>query len=553
MSASVHPWEIAVGDYDWIPEDSEMGRRIRSFDWTTTPLGDLSTWPMPLRNAVTTCLSSRFPLLLLWGPDLIKIYNDGYGEMVGPDKHPRALGQPAREIWPEIWDVIGPMFESVMTTGKATWSEHQTLLIERRGFTEECIFHWSYSPLFDEAGDIAGILDISVETTAENLNARRIESIADLTASMSMHEHPTDVCVAAIGVLNRHSRDIVAADLVLNINGDMVTVASNRRSLDGLEKLRAAATDALDGTARTIGQPAPGHPAAHCVVPLRNTDGVTGALVASLNPLRPFDVDYRRYIDVVASTIGGALDRARRRTEMLGELQFVNDTLQQAMLPSVGDTASIAARYLPAANNLAVGGDWYDIVDLADNRRALVVGDCVGHGLHAATAMGQLRSAARALLLEEADPAHMIASLDRFSLSIDGGAYASVVCAVVDRNAGTITYCRAGHPPPLLRRPEGIAWLDASGGPILGVEVDKERVNTTVPFAVGDVLVMYTDGLVERRRRPIEEQLDVLARLVSERRDAGATALADSILNELIEDIVEDDVVLVVKQLEPVD
>jgi hypothetical protein len=549
----VHPLDIAVSDYDWIPDDSEMGRRIRSFDWATTSLGHLSTWPMPLRNAVTTCLSSRFPLLLLWGPDLIKIYNDGYGEMVGPGKHPRALGQSAREIWPEIWDVIGPMFESVMTTGKATWSEHEILLIERRGFTEECFFHWSYSPLFDEAGDIAGILDISVETTAENLNARRIESIADLNASMSMHEHPTDVCVAAIGVLNRHSRDIVAADLVLNINGDMVTVASNRRSLDGLAKLRAAATDALDGAARTIGQPSPGHPAAHRVVPLHDGDGVAGALVASLNPLRPFDADYRTYIDLVASTIGGALDRARRRTEMLGELQFVNNTLQQAMLPSVGDTASIAARYLPAANNLAVGGDWYDIVDLADNRRALVVGDCVGHGLHAATAMGQLRSAARALLLEEADPAHMVASLDRFSLSIAGAAYASVACVVVDRNAGTITYCCAGHPPPLLKRHEGIAWLDASGGPILGVEPDKERVNTTIPFAVGDILVMYTDGLVERRRRPIEEQLDVLARQVSERCGWGATALADSILNELIDDIVEDDVVLVVKQLEPDD
>jgi serine phosphatase RsbU (regulator of sigma subunit) len=147
----------------------------------------------------------------------------------------------------------------------------------------------------------------------------------------------------------------------------------------------------------------------------------------------------------------------------------------------------------------------------------------------------------------------MVASLDRFSLSIAGGEYASVACVIVDRSAGTITYCRAGHPPPLLRRPERITWLDANGGPILGVEPDKERVNTTIPFAVGDVLVMYTDGLVERRRRPTDEQLDVLAQLVSERCNWGTTALADSILNELIEDTVEDDVVLVVKQLEPVD
>jgi hypothetical protein len=551
MSAPVHPGKIAVTEFSWIPVDSEMGRRISTFDWAATPLGHPSTWPMPLRNAVTTCLSSRFPILLLWGPDLIKIYNDGYGEMVGPDKHPRALGQPAKEIWPEIWDVIGPMFESVMTTGKATWSEHEILLIERRGFTEECFFHWSYSPLFDEAGEIAGILDISVETTAENLNARRIESIADLNASIAMHEHPTDACVAAIGALSRHSHDIVAADIVLNVDGEMVPVASNRRSLQGLDELSAAAAGSLAGTAHTIGQTSPGYPAAHRVVPLRGGDGVAGALVASLNPLRPFDADFRRYVDLVASTIGTALDRARRRAETVGELQFVNDTLQQAMLPSVRDTTSVAARYLPAANNLAVGGDWYDVIDLPDDRRALVVGDCVGHGLHAATAMGQLRSAARALLLEGRDAAHMIESLDTFSTSIEGGAYASVACVVVDRGAGTISYCRAGHPPPLLVRPDGTEWLDARGGPVLGVDTDAERVNTTVPFAVGDVLVMYTDGLVERRRRPMDERLDALADLVAARRDRSATELANDILSALVGDDAADDVVLVVKQLDP--
>ena len=541
--------QSAVSQLDWLPDDSEMGQRILSFDWTTTPLGHPSGWPMPLRNAVTTCLSSRFPILLLWGPELIKIYNDGYAEMIGPDKHPRALGQPAHEIWPEIWDVIGPMFESVMTTGKATWNEHEILQIERRGFIEECFFLWSYSPLFDESGTIAGILDIAVETTAENVNARRFESIADLTASISMHENPTDACVAAIGALSRHSRDIVAADIVVYIDGEPLPVASNRRSLHGFAELRAGASDVFDGVARTIGQSAPGSPAAHRVVPLHNGDEVTGALVATLNPFRPFDADFRRYVDLVASTIAGALDRAQRRAEKVGELQFVNETLQQAMLLSVRDTTSIAARYLPAANNLAVGGDWYDIVDLSDGTRGLIVGDCVGHGLHAATAMGQLRSAARALLLEERDAAHMVAWLDKFSSSVDGGAYASLACVVVDRDAGTLSYCRAGHPPPLLVRPDESVWLDASGGPVLGVDPDVERVNTTVPFVMGDTLVMYTDGLVERRGRPLDEQLGELAALVGERRDLGPTELANSILTEMLGDDVADDVVLVVKQL----
>ena len=553
MSAPTHQGAIELAEYGWIPLDSEMGRRIAAFDWTATSLGDPAEWPMPLRNAVTTCLSSRFPLLLLWGPDLIKIYNDQYGEMVGPDKHPSALGRPAAEVWEEIWDVIGPMFDSVMQTGKATWSEHEILLINRRGFTEECFFHWSYSPLYDEDGNIAGILDISVETTEENLNARRIASIADLNASISMREHPTDACVAAIGALSRHSRDVVAADILLNIDGAMVPVASNRRSLDSVTTIYGMAAEVLDGVPRTLGQAQPGYPAAHRIVPLRGNGGVAGALITSLNELRPFDTEFRQYVDLLAQTISAALDRAQQRAETVGELQLVNDTLQQAMLPSVRDTPTIAARYLPAANNLAVGGDWYDIIDLPDDRRALVVGDCVGHGLHAATAMGQLRSATRALLLEGHDPAHMIASLDTFSRSIEGGACASVACIIVDRTTGELTYCRAGHPPPLLVCDGEVGWLDARGGPVLGVDAQAERENTTVPFRVGDVLVMYTDGLVERRGKPMKKQLDALADAVLRRRTSGITSIANAILDELVGNDVDDDVVVVVKRLEDVD
>jgi serine phosphatase RsbU (regulator of sigma subunit) len=276
-------------------------------------------------------------------------------------------------------------------------------------------------------------------------------------------------------------------------------------------------------------------------------------MIASLNPLRPFDAEFRQYVDLLAQTISASLDRAQRRAETVGELQLVNDTLQQAMLPSVRDTPTIAARYLPAANNLAVGGDWYDIIDLPDDRRALVVGDCVGHGLHAATAMGQLRSATRALLLEGHDPAHMIASLDNFSRSIEGGACASVACIVVDRRAGELTYCRAGHPPPLVVGSESTVWLDARGGPVLGVDADADRYNTVIPFGVDDVVVMYTDGLVERRRTPIDEQLEALAEIVRSRRTSGVTDLADSILAELVGRDVEDDVVVVVKRLESTD
>jgi len=540
-------------DLAWLPRTGEMSARIAEFDWASTSLGAPSTWPLSLRNVVSNCLSTNFPFLVLWGPDLVKIYNDGYGEMIGA-KHPRALGAPVAEIWPEIWDTIGPMFESVTKTGVATWSENEPLLIDRRGFTEECTFTFSYSPLFDDDGSINGIVDISVETTRETVQARRLECIADLSASLSLLDQPTDACVAAISALARHSADVVAADIVLNLDGALVPIASNRRSLPPGGNLYSELAASGDGRSRTVGQREPGFPAEHRIVPMFDARGeVSGVFVATLNPMRPFDAAYSQFIDVLAQTISNVIERAKRRSEIVGELQLVSDTLQRAMLPAVRDSPTIAARYLPASNNLSVGGDWYDIVDLPGDRRALVVGDCVGHGLNAATAMGQLRSAARALLLEGRDPARMISSLDGFAGSIEGGACASVTCVLVDRHKGEISYCRAGHPPPLVAGPSGARWLDASGGPVLGVQPESERVNTVVPFGLDDVLVMYTDGLVERRGRPFNDQLDKLAENVLALRDRNVTHLANAILLAMNTDRGDDDVVVVVKRLEEVE
>ena len=105
-----------MGCWPFLAGGGEMGARMRDHDWAATPLGPPDTWPGALRSAVTMCLSSRFPMLVLWGPDLVKIYNDGYRQILGADKHPHALGAPASAVWGEIWDVIWPMFEPVVDT-----------------------------------------------------------------------------------------------------------------------------------------------------------------------------------------------------------------------------------------------------------------------------------------------------------------------------------------------------------------------------------------------------------------------------------------------------
>src|SRR5262245_1124009 len=118
----------------------ELATRMRAVDWAATPLGPLDGWPQSLRSAIGICLGSRFPIAIYWGPTLSLLYNDAWSPIPGT-KHPWALGQGARDVWPEIWDAIGPMFEQVMTTGESTYSEDALLPMHRHGYTEECYFN----------------------------------------------------------------------------------------------------------------------------------------------------------------------------------------------------------------------------------------------------------------------------------------------------------------------------------------------------------------------------------------------------------------------------
>ena len=150
---------------------SEMGTRVRDFDWASTPLGPIETWPSALRIAVGICLNSRFPMFVWWGPQLINIYNDSYVPILGP-RHPRALGKPARETWHEIWDVVGEQARIVMDEGRATFNDRVLLVMERHGYREETWFTWSYSPIMDEHGQVAGLFCACTEETARVLAER---------------------------------------------------------------------------------------------------------------------------------------------------------------------------------------------------------------------------------------------------------------------------------------------------------------------------------------------------------------------------------------------
>ncbi len=138
---------------------------LQSTDWDATALGPMRQWPQSLRIAVSICLNSRFPMFVWWGPQLVNIYNDAYIPVLGA-RHGRAFGVPARELWHEIWDVLGPQQVAVMERGEATWNERVRLLMERNGYQEETFFTWSYSPIYREDGAIGGLFCACVEETA---------------------------------------------------------------------------------------------------------------------------------------------------------------------------------------------------------------------------------------------------------------------------------------------------------------------------------------------------------------------------------------------------
>ncbi|MFD8796657.1 PP2C family protein-serine/threonine phosphatase, partial [Streptomyces vinaceus] len=212
--------------------------------------------------------------------------------------------------------------------------------------------------------------------------------------------------------------------------------------------------------------------------------------------------------------------------------------LQGAMLPVTlpsGD-ARIAVRYRPAVGSLNVCGDWYDLVDLPGDRIGVAVGDVVGHGLAAAGVMGQLRSALSATSRVAEGPAKALEVLGLYARSVEGAENTTVVETCIDWAGHTITYSSAGHLPPLLVRLDGtVDYLDQATDPPLGARPEHlPRPQAATAFENGETLVLYTDGLVERRGEDIDISLDRLAAALVRHREADPERVADALLVDLL-------------------
>jgi serine phosphatase RsbU (regulator of sigma subunit) len=251
------------------------------------------------------------------------------------------------------------------------------------------------------------------------------------------------------------------------------------------------------------------------------------------------------------------------------ELQEVNESLrlaharerevalrlQEAMLPAPSPLAHhrAAVRYRPAVASLNVCGDWYDIADRPGGDGTVVaVGDVVGHGLRAAGVMGQLRSALSAASLVADGPAQALEVLGRYARTVDAAATATAAAVFIDWDARSLTYSSAGHLPPVLWRPDGtVTYLDQATDPPLGVRAERSaRPEARAAFTEGCVLVLYTDGLVERRYEDIDVGLARLADSIARHGAGDPERLADALLADLVPSAgLTDDTALVVVRL----
>ncbi len=220
-------------------------------------------------------------------------------------------------------------------------------------------------------------------------------------------------------------------------------------------------------------------------------------------------------------------------------------TLQRSLLPeSLPDLAraDLAAIYLPGSTDVAVGGDWYDAFTVDERHTALVMGDVVGRGVRAASLMGQLRNATRAYVHEGYGPAQTLERVNRL-LNLQGGGFATLCCMLIELETGAVRYARAGHPPPLVAEPNGTTrWLDEGLAPPLGAQLRGGAYREAEDhLGVGSALVLYTDGLVERRDEVLDVGLDRLAAAANDC-PGDATALAERLVAAMPDSELPDDV-----------
>jgi len=334
---------------EFLSRAGEVGRDTLDVDWTATPLGPIEAWPEALTSVVRMLITSRFSMWMAWGPELTFLCNDAYRRDTLGQKYPWALGQPASQVWAEIWPDIGPRIEQVMSTGQATWDEALLLILERSGYPEETYHTFSYSPLADEEGRVAGMLCVVSEDTKRVIGERRMATLRELGSVSSGVREEQDFLDEAGQVLAGNQRSLPFTMVYLFEAG-----AARVACTSGIEKGHPAAPRTLpfdeadpvwpvhelkSGRAAVIPLTGPRFgdlpsgdwdepPERALLLPILQPahEEPYGFLVVGLNRYSLLDTEYRAFVELIAQHLSAGLtasrtyDAERRRATALEEL-----------------------------------------------------------------------------------------------------------------------------------------------------------------------------------------------------------------------------------------
>ena len=244
---------------------------------------------------------------------------------------------------------------------------------------------------------------------------------------------------------------------------------------------------------------------------------------------RRYDEDDLRFAEDLARRAAIAVDNARLYTQEHHAVVTLQQSLLPRQLPDIHGM-EFAARYLPATSELDVGGDWYDAIALGDGNVGLVIGDVAGHGLDAAAVMGQFRNALRAYALDGRGPAAAVERLNRLTRTFEQNDMATLVYGEFDASSNNMSFVRAGHPPPLLRGPDGrVTAVNGQGSLPVGVSPSAHYEASVVELTPATTMLLYTDGLVERRGEALEDGIARLQRILADAPDS-LEALCDHVI-----------------------
>ncbi|NTV10929.1 MAG: hybrid sensor histidine kinase/response regulator, partial [Zoogloea sp.] len=335
---------------DWLA-GSEMGRLIRSVDWSKTPLGALKSWPQSLRTTISLCLSSNFPIALAWGTHRTQIYNDGYWPICA-DKHPHSMGQDFKECWASAWPVIGGAFEQA-TSGRAAFLVNQRMFLERSGYLEETFFTFSFSPIRDESGQVAGLFHPVTELTQQSLGERRLKvlrALADGTAPArtvdeaiaftlkSLADFSVDLPFVLVYLLDaERKRGRLAGQCGLPAGSpaspqDIPLDEESTHTWPLAQAVRHSRAEQVDDLTRRFGplacSPYAEPPRTALLMPIipSGQDHVLGIFIAGVSPRRALDDPYRGFYELLGKGVSDAFSSTRAyeleraRAEALAEI-----------------------------------------------------------------------------------------------------------------------------------------------------------------------------------------------------------------------------------------